>query len=140
MLEFLKIIHFLSFSVAIGAGVANIIVGLRIGTLPPAALPQIGAIRLSFGKASTIGLILLWISGIAMVFGAGVGETFSNFTFLIKLAAVLQLSYISVLANLALARARAAGRPPNAGWMTILGKSATVTAAVTVMLAVVAFN
>lgn len=67
MFELLKIIHFLSFSLAIGASIANLMVGRRISEFSPEAMPNIGAIRLAFSKATTHGLILLWITGILMV-------------------------------------------------------------------------
>jgi uncharacterized membrane protein len=139
MLELLKIIHFLSFSVAIGASVANMIVGMRMADIPPAAMPQVGALRLSFGKASTIGLILLWLTGIVMVLTAPV-DPLGDTMFRLKLVAVVLLTLASVLANMTVVKARAAGTPPDAQRMKTLGQAGLAMAVLALILAILAFT
>lgn len=140
MLEILKIIHFLSFTVAIGAGVSNMIIGARMATIPPDAVGPVVGIRMSFGKISTIGLILLWISGltmVAMVHGAAVAQ---NTAYLYKMAVVLILTAVSIMANITVAKAKASGTPPDATRMKRLGVAATTTGIIALILAVIAFT
>ena len=111
MAELLKIIHFLSFSAAIGAGIASIMAGRRLVPLPADAMPKAVAYRLALGKVSTIGLALLWLTGIWLIALAGTA-VFSNPLFLLKLAAVVLLTAISVMANLTIINAKKAGFPP----------------------------
>jgi hypothetical protein len=139
MLELLKIIHFLSFSVAIGAGLANMIVGMRMADMPPAVLPQIGALRLSFGKTSTIGLGLLWLTGITMVLTAPV-DPLGDTMFRLKLVAVVLLTLASVLANMTVVKARAVGAPPDAKRMKTLGQASLAMAVLALILAILAFT
>lgn len=139
MLELIKIIHFLSFAVAIGAGVANIMAGRRLIPLPAEAMPKLGAYRMALGKITTICLGLLWITGIGLIFLAG-GAVFSNGWFLLKLAVVIGLTAISVLANLTIINARKAGTPPDAARMKLLGHAGPAVAVLALILAVLAFN
>ncbi len=140
MLDLLKTIHFLSFAVAIGAGVSNLVLGARLSTFPPQAMPSLGGFRLLLGKLSTIGLILLWLSGIWMVaVTAGIG-ILDNQTFLWKLAAVAVLTVLSIVANLAVAKAKKTGIPPDANRMKRLGIGSQAMAILALILAIVAFN
>lgn len=139
MLELIRIIHFLSFSIAIGAGVANIMAGRRLVPLPAEAMPKLGAYRMAIGKLSTVCLALLWITGIGLIFAAGT-SVFANGWFLLKLAAVLLLTAISVLANLTVIKARKAGTPPDPARMKLLGHAGPAVAVLIVILAVMAFG
>jgi len=139
MLELLKIIHFLSFSVAIGAGVANIMAGRRLVPLPPEAMPKAGAYRLALGKVTTIGLALLWLTGIGLILMTST-SLFSNGLFLLKLLVVLALTAVSVLANLTIINARKAGASPDAQRMKLLGHVGPALAVLALILAVLAFT
>lgn len=140
MVELLKVIHFLSFSVAIGAGVANLTLGARLASFPPEAMPTLGGFRLFLGKLSTIGLVLLWITGILIIATTNGAAAFDNTSFLLKLAAVILLTGFSILANLTVAQAKKAGTPPDATRMKHLGMGSQAMAILAVILAVIAFG
>lgn len=140
MQQILLIIHFLSFSAAIGAATANLITGARMATIPSDARPQVGAIRLTIGQVSTFGLILLWLTGIAMVVTSQGSAVFDNPLFVIKMLVVIVLTVISTLLNLTIARARAAGTPPDPARMMRLGKSGLAAAVLALILAILAFS
>ena len=140
MVELLKIIHFLSFSVAIGAGVANLTLGARLASFPPEVMPTLGGFRLFLGKLSTIGLILLWVTGLLMIAATNGAVTLDSVAFLLKLAAVMVLTGFSVLANLTVAQAKKAGTPPDATRMKNLAVGSQAMAVLAVILAVVAFG
>ena len=139
MLELLKIIHFLSFSAAIGVGLANIMAGRRLLPLPVEAMPKAGAYRMALGKVTTVCLALLWLSGIGLIAMVGT-EVFSNGLFLLKLAVVVVLTVISTIANLTIINARKAGAPPDAARMKRLGHAGPGVAILALILAVLAFN
>lgn len=140
MVELLKIIHFLSFSVAIGAGVANLTLGARLASFPSEAMPPLGGFRLFLGKLSTIGLVLLWITGILMVAATNGTSTFESPTFLLKIAAVIVLTIFSIMANLTVSQAKKAGTPPDASRMKQLGIGSQAMAVLAIILAVFAFG
>ncbi|MGB5558531.1 MAG: hypothetical protein WBN04_11025 [Paracoccaceae bacterium] len=139
MLELLKIIHFLSFSAAIGAGIANIMAGRRLLPLPAEAMPKAVAYRLALGKVTTIGLAFLWLTGIWLIALAG-APVFANGWFLLKLIAVIGLSAISIMANLTIINARKARTPPDAQRMKLLGHAGPAVAVLALILAVLAFS
>ena len=139
MLELMRIVHFLSFSVAIGAGVSNLALGARMSGFPPQAMPQIGGYRLFLGNLSTICLILLWLTGIALIAATAGSGVFANAAFLWKLAAVLALTGLSITANLTIIRAKKSGVPPDASRMRLLGFASLTMAGVALLLAVLAF-
>ena len=139
MAELLKIIHFLSFSAAIGAGIASIMAGRRLVPLPADAMPKAVAYRLALGKVSTIGLALLWLTGIWLIALAGTA-VFSNLLFLLKLAAVVLLTAISVMANFTIINAKKAGVPPDPARMKLLVHAGPAVAVLALILAVLAFG
>ena len=140
MFELLKIVHFLSFSVAIGAGVSNLALGARLATFPSEAMPTLGAFRLLLGKLSTVGLALLWITGLLMTAGSWGAGIYGTPAFLGKLAAVLVLTGFSIMANLTVAQAKRAGAAPDPLRMKRLAQGALTMAVLAVILAVVAFG
>ena len=140
MLDMLKAIHFLCFSVDVGAGVSNLGLGARLATCPPQAMPPLGGFRLLLGKPSTIGLILLWLTGLWMVFATTGLGVLDNPAFLWKLAAVAVLTVFSIAANLTIAKAKKSGMPPDANRMKRLGFGSQAMAILALILAVVAFN
>ncbi len=138
MPELLKIIHFLAFSAAIGAGLANILAAYRLLPLPPGAMPRAAAYRARLLSISTGGLALLWITGLALL--PGRPGSLSDPVFLMKLLVVLVLTAVVTLANLAMIRARRSGTPPDPRRMKRLGLAGPALASLALILAVVAFN
>ena len=139
MPEFLKIIHYLSFSAAIGAGLANILAAYRLLPLPAEAMPKAAAYRLLLLRITTTGLLLLWLSGIAMILSAK-AEVLGNPLFLLKLLVVLVLTGVVALANTAILKARRTGTPPDPERMKRLGLTGPALATLALILAVLAFR
>lgn len=138
MFEVLKIIHFLSFSVAIGAGVSNLVLGTRLASFPPQAMPPLGGFRLLLGKLSTIGLVLLWLTGLSMIASAN-GMAVNSTLFALKITAVVGLTILSIIANMTVAKAKKVAAPPDANLMKRLGLGSQAFAILALMLAVFAF-
>jgi uncharacterized membrane protein len=133
MLAALKIVHFLALAVGLGGGVANGIVGAMAGPRDPAVA---GQIQRRIGRLSFAALVLLWVTGVAMV-ATGPGLDLLGGWFWLKMAAAVVLTaaavtvQVSVLA-LPAPRAAARARP--------LGRVMTAAASLAVVFAVLAFG
>ena len=140
MLEILKLLHFIGIILGIGGGLANAISAVRLAGLPPETGPIVGGFRQTLGKMSTIGLVILWLSGIALIINQKDAGLLSDTLFLLKLGAVIVLSGFSIAANITVISAKKAGGPPDAKRMENLGKGALLSGTVALVLAVLVFN
>ena len=140
MFEALKIIHFLGLAAGIGAGLANMVAAMKLGAVPAEARPMVGGYRITLGQISTIGLILLWITGIWMVAAYMDPAIKGNLVFQLKIVAVIGLTIMAVLSNLTVAKARKAGTPPDPQRMKMLGMISMVFSLSALILAVAVFN
>jgi len=140
MFETLKIIHFLGLILAFAGGIGNMVAGMKLSSIPSESARAVGMFRLTMGKFSTLGLILLWITGIAMVSLTSGWAVFADLTFVLKFAAVLVVTGFSIAANITVARASKAATPPDAARMNMIGQGAMTFAFVATILAVIAFS
>jgi hypothetical protein len=140
MFELIKIVHFLSIVAGIGAGVANIVAGARLKFSQPEQAKTVGAFRMTMAQISTVGLIGLWLTGLAMIAMSGTEFATSSEAFQWKIAAVVVLSIISATSNTIVFRAKRAGKPPNFMHLSRLGMSAQLFAIAALILAVFAFS
>ena len=140
MLEFLKIVHFLSLSVGIGGGVANGIIGARAAKVDPPVRAVLGGISGLIGRLSFVAIVLLWLTGIAMVYLAFGGWAELPTAFWVKIAFVVVLTALSVWLNLLAMRARRTRTPPPAATMRTLGMVAGLCSLIIVIAAVIAFT
>jgi uncharacterized membrane protein len=136
----LVIIHFLAFSIGIGASVSNLIVGARAARAEPQFRPALGGVSQALGKTATHSLVLLWLSGIAMVYLDWDGWASLPPLFWAKIAAVLVLTGCSVLLNMHMLRSKRAGTPPPAPTMAMLGRVGSASALTALVIAVITFS
>jgi uncharacterized membrane protein len=140
MIQFLKIIHFMSLAVGIGGGAANFVIAFRGRTVEPAVRPILGGIGAAIGRMGAVAILLLWLSGIGLVYLAQDGWSNLSAAFWIKLAFVVLLTLISLTANTLVVRARRSGTPPPAPVMARLGQAAALSGLLIVIFAVIAFS
>ena len=140
MIEFLKIVHFLSLAVGIGGGVANGVIGAKAARAAAEVRPVLGGISGLIGRLSGAALILLWLSGIALVYLATNGWSTLAAAFWVKLAFVVVLSAISLYLNLLVMRAQKTRTPPPAATMKRLGQIGGMCSVFIVISAVIAFT
>ncbi len=140
MLELLKIIHFIGIIMGIGAGMANMLAGRGLAGVPRDAMPIVGRFRQGLGKMSTLGLILLWISGIILVKTQGGADIIAVPAFKLKLAAVVVLTGFSIAANYTVFQAKRAGSPPDAERMKKISLGAMIFGLLALAMAVFAFT
>lgn len=140
MIETLKIIHFIALAVGIGGGVANAIIGARAARSEPPIKVTLGSISGLIGKISGAAIILLWLTGIALVYLLFDGWANLPWAFWIKLAFVVVLSLLSLRLNLYVMQANRTRTPPPAATMKMLGQVAGLTSLLIVVFAVIAFT
>lgn len=140
MLETLKIIHFLGLIMGIGGGMANALAASGLAAVPAGAHQIVGQFRASLGKMSTIGLIILWLSGIWMLLIAGADTLLDDRNFQLKLAAVIILTGFSIAANITVMQAKKAGGPPDAARMKLIGSGAMLFGLLALLMAVITFS
>lgn len=133
-------LHFLSFSLGIGGGLANLVIGARAARAEPDQRPALAGAARIVGLIATAGLALLWLTGITLVSAGWGGWATLPVLFWAKLAAVLVLTVCSVLANAALIAARRTGAPPPSDRMAMLGRVGVTAAVLALLLAVAAFR
>ncbi len=139
MTNLLTILHFLGFSAGIGGGLANLIVGRVAATADPSMRPGLGRAARGIAGLATGGLVLLWLTGIALVQVAWGGWAAMPALFWAKLTMVAILTVVSVLVNLNVIRAIRSGTPPPPARMAMLGRLGVGAAVLALILAVVTF-
>jgi hypothetical protein len=131
MLAMLKIVHYLSLAVGLGGGVANAIVGAKVtGREPGLGAPA----QKLIGRLSFAALVLLWITGIWMGRELYALSDYGIW-FWLKMLAVLALTAAAVTAQAGQLRGTATPQR-----MKILGLVMTISAALAVVFAVLAFG
>lgn len=76
MTEGLKILHFLALAVALGGGVANLVLRRHAMAAGPEARPALGRAQRTLAALSAVSVAVLWLTGIALVetiYGAWTG-------------------------------------------------------------------
>ncbi|SMH36813.1 hypothetical protein [Maritimibacter sp. HL-12] len=140
MIEILKIVHYLSLAVGIGGGLANAIIGARAAISDPPVKPVLGSISGVIAKTAGVSIILLWLTGIALVYLIFDGWAILPWAFWVKLAFVVVLSLLSLRMNLYILQAARTKSPPPAATMKLLGRLAILTSILIVIFAVIAFT
>ncbi|PQO23035.1 hypothetical protein C2I36_10045 [Rhodobacteraceae bacterium WD3A24] len=139
MLETLKIIHFLSFAVGIGGGVASLLAGLAMRTAGGGA-PALAGLQRRLGRASAVAIVLLWITGVWMLYAVYGGWGGMSGWFWIKIVAVVGLTAVSARMQWLSITAQRSGTPPAPRIMAGLGAAANLLAIAAVIIAVIAFT
>lgn len=139
MIILAKILHFLSFSVGIGGGVAAMLAGIRAKSAAAEAGPALRGLQKIIGRISFGAIVLLWITGIYMVYALKGGWGGLGTAFWLKMAAVVVLTGASLTAQYY--SLTAAGRDPAVmgARMAKIGMTASASAILAVILAVFAF-
>lgn len=140
MFVLLKIIHFLSFSVAVGGGVASMVIGIRAAKLEMVQAIPLRQAQGIIGKFSTLGLILLWLSGLWMYSMAYGGDVSMGQSFWIKMAAVVLLTVVSGFLNYKVITATRAGVPPDVALVKKAGMAMGLLAVIAIIAAIYAFT
>lgn len=99
--KILLMLHFIGLAMGLAVPFANIVMVAVMAKAQPAERPVLGRFPLAMSKIGKIGLVILWATGITMVFTRWSGFGTLPHTFFIKLTAVVLLTitvgYLSYL-------------------------------------------
>ncbi len=140
MLVLAKIIHFLSFSAGIGGGVAAALIGIRAKGAAADAVPTLRGLQKTLGRIGFGAIVLLWLTGIYMIYEIKGGWTGLGTVFWLKILAVIVLTAASLTGQyfaLTAAKRDPAVMGPR---MAKIGMMATSSAIAALILAVIAFS
>ena len=138
MLLSLKIVHFIAMSVGIGLGVGNMVLGIRAKVETGPAMVALRKSQATFGRIALIAIVFLWLSGLWLWLGFHTGAMTPLFA--VKLAAVVALTALSLLANVKAARAARGGAPVNPALVRKIGMGMGLMSLIAVICAVLVFN
>lgn len=139
MLILAKIIHFLSLSAGIGGGVAAALIGIRAKGAAADAVPLLRGLQKTLGRIGFGAIVLLWLTGIYMVYAVKGGWAGLGTVFWLKILAVAILTAASLTGQyfaLTAAKRDPAVMGPR---MAKIGMTATSSAVAALILAVIAF-
>ncbi|MDU8927151.1 hypothetical protein RXV86_07125 [Alisedimentitalea sp. MJ-SS2] len=136
----LTIIHFIAFSFGIGGGITNMIIGKRIGQADEALQRNLAGIADMIGRLVAIAVLLLWLTGIALVYLSWGGWSGLPSLFWVKVAAVLVLSVCLILIKRTVAQANRSGSAPDEARIAPLSLMANLSGLIALVLALVSFS
>jgi uncharacterized membrane protein len=140
MFKTLLVLHLLGLALGVGGGVGNMIAGRMAAKAEPAGAKALGALQGRIGRASFVGLILLWITGIWTVMGyhdGGFGALPGTFS--VKMIFVVIVTLAALAAQWKAMSAARAGTPPNRKTMARLGMVSGLFSILAVVMAVATF-
>ena len=140
MIAVVKIIHFLSFSVGIGGGVASALIGMRMRAAGADVLPTLQSLQKNLGRLSFAAIILLWITGTYMVFAIFGGFENLPSSFWIKILFVAILTAAALGLQVTAFRAAKSGAMPTPSVMATLGMTVNLAALLALIFAVYTFG
>src|SRR3954470_17887790 len=136
MYDFLLIVHFLGLALALGTGFATVRLGIASADMPPDERTKFFLRVLALGKNSSIGLLLLIISGLSMLFVRGFRAMFQlgGGTFHAKLTLVVILIGLLGWFQVLTKRAREAQGGPTMAQIPKVGRAMLLTGIAVVIL------
>lgn len=134
-----KLLHLFGLLAGLGFGLVNILILLRLPSATPEGRGALAALQKLNSRIAFGGIILLWVSGIWLYYGAYAGAVL-NWMFYVKLAVAVVLTLVAGYGQVLLMRADLSGAPPPAPVMRGLGLIVPTLAVLTVVLAIAAFN
>lgn len=133
----LKFLHFIGLMMGAGAGIGQMVVAARIRRDAEGATAPLQAIRPIFGKVGLYGIVLLWVTGLALWF-IRYGFVNLGVAYALKLVVATVLLGMILGMSQAMAKAIEAGRPPPA-WLPKLGMATAPLTLLAVFLAALVF-
>lgn len=134
MIALVKTVHILALVLALGAGLTRLTLG-RVMATQGEARPYLGPIMARFTNLNYLGLILLWISGLALV-ALTYSSTSLGWAFHVKMVAVVAMTAIAATGWVQAKR----GKPFPPKLSRPLGQATVALAVSAVLLATLAFS
>jgi hypothetical protein len=137
--EVLLILHFIGLALGFSVSFANIVMSGIIAKATPPEKAVLGRFPPLMSRVGTIGLTLLWITGVTMVYTKWGGFAALPWQFGVKIAAVAVLT-ATVTYILRTERLVRTGDASGLARIEAAGKVATISALIAVIFAVLTFN
>jgi hypothetical protein len=135
----LVVVHFMGLAMGMSSGFANMVMAGLIVKAAPQEKAVLGRFPPAMGRIGLIGLVLLWVSGIAIVLTRYGTFAILPRPFLIKLTAVVLLTIAVIYIHLLQGRATSGDQAALARIQT-LGRATGPLALVAVIFAVITFG
>lgn len=139
VVQLLLFLHFLGLALGFAVSFGNMVMGSLIAKAAPPEKAVLGRFPPTMSKLGRIGLILLWVTGVALVYVKWGGFAGLPWTFHAKLTAVVLLTFTTEYIQWLERRVRK-GDMAAAARIEAAGKVATILALVALASAVVTFN
>lgn len=139
MNDVILFIHFFGLMLGSAGGLASGILMRKALTMPPEQAQTIRGLGPLLANVSGIGLVLLWITGVIMVFSKWGGIAYFGWAFWVKMVFVLLLTAASVVIHMTYAEI-AKGNRSVAVRLPKLGPVSGLSALLAVFFAVLAFH
>jgi uncharacterized membrane protein len=140
MLPALLIVHLLSLAAGAGVSVAGGIVGPYAATATPEGRRLLWAIQTKLSRVGSAAIVLLWITGLWMLFAKFGGFGGLPATFQVKLAFVVLITLAIGVLHVLMARSNRTGVQPSPAVMATLGLAIDVSLIFVVIFAVLTFG
>ena len=133
-------LHFLGLMLGAAGGMASGIIMRRAATMPADQAGTVRSLGPMLGRVAGIGLVLMWVTGLIMVWSKWNGLGSLPTLFWVKFAFVLILTAASAGTDMTYARIRRTGNKALASRLAVLGPVSGIAATLAVLFAALAFN
>ncbi len=132
------IVHFLGLMMGAGGGFASGVIARVAAKAPPERAGPLRSVGPMLARLSTIGLVLMWLSGLTLVFLYGGFDALPSL-FWVKAVFILTLTIAGVSIEVTYAQIKA-GNVKAAARLPVLGPMAGISSLLAVVFAVLAFH
>ncbi len=136
----LLFLHLVGLVMGAGPGIANMVIMRTAATAAPDGAAALRRVPPILVNVSTAGVVVLWITGLIMVWTAYGGPGNLLWAFWVKIVFVIILTAVVIAMQMTLAQIRKTGNMALAARMPKLGPMAGLSALLAVFFAVVAFQ
>ncbi len=139
MIDVLLAFHLLGLMMGAGGGFASMITMRIAATRPPEHVAVLRTLGSPFAKFSAAGLVLMWVTGVALVFAKYGGFSALPGLFWVKMVFVLSLTLAAIVLELTYGEIKR-GNAAVASRLPKLGPLAGLSSILAVLFAVLAFH
>ena len=135
----LMVVHFLGLALGLSTGFANMVMAGLIAKAAPQEKAVLGRFPPAMARVGAVGLVLLWASGLAIIYTRFGTFSYLPQPFLVKLSAVVLLTIIVAYIHILMPRAQR-GDAAAAARIQLLGKLTGPLAIIAIIFAVITFG
>jgi uncharacterized membrane protein len=137
--QFLMVVHFLGLAMGLSTGFANMVMAGLIAKAAPNEKAVLARFPPAMSRIGVVGLVLLWGSGLSIVFTRYGTFAILPRPFVVKLTAVVLLTLVVIYINVLMPRAQRGDAAAQARIQT-LGKLTGPLAIIAIIFAVITFG